>query len=67
MSRFAKKQVKGKHIKLKNPNDSRFIESAIMTYNRWDPNNGWYACGYNSVSEQFQSLGANKYSVLTPK
>jgi LmbE family N-acetylglucosaminyl deacetylase len=67
MSRFAKKQVKGKHIKLKNHKDEHYIESAIMTYNRWDPNNGWYACGYISVSEQFESLDAHKYSVLTPK
>ncbi|WP_240876984.1 PIG-L family deacetylase [Shimazuella soli] len=67
MSRFAKKKIKGPHIKLVNPTDNYYLDSSINTYNRWDPENGWYACGYISVSEQFKSFYAHKYSVLTKK
>jgi hypothetical protein len=67
MSRFAKKKLKGKHVTLDNPHDNHYIDSSINTYKRWDPENGWYACGYISVSEQFNSIYSDKYSVRTKK
>lgn len=67
MSRFAEKKLKGTHIQLDNPTDNYYIDSSINTYKRWDPENGWYACGYISVSEQFNSLYTHKYSVRTKK
>jgi hypothetical protein len=67
MSRISKKPLKGKEIRLDNAEDAHYINSAIMTYNKWDPENGWYACGYISVKGQFDSLNENKYSIQTPK
>ncbi|WP_028777913.1 PIG-L family deacetylase [Shimazuella kribbensis] len=67
MSRFAKKKLKGYPIRLDNATDEFYIDSSINTYKRWDPENGWYACGYISVTNQFNSLHADKYSIKTIK
>jgi hypothetical protein len=65
MSRVGKKRLSGKKILLTNKGDEFFLDQSIMSYSRWDPKRGWYACGNLSVRNQFKSFSAKKYSILT--
>lgn len=45
-----------------NPIDRKHLQAAMNVYKNWQPSIGWYAIGYHSVPEQFQSLERNMYT-----
>ncbi|SFI60259.1 PIG-L deacetylase family protein [Thermoflavimicrobium dichotomicum] len=64
-NRIPSHRISGRIIHLRTYSDALILDRAIQVYKDWDPENGWYACGYLSVPRQFKLLQYRKYTKET--
>jgi LmbE family N-acetylglucosaminyl deacetylase len=64
-NRIPQNRIKGEIIHLNVYSDALVLDRAIEVYKHWEPEKGWYACGYLSVPKQFKILQYRKYAKQT--
>ena len=50
-------------VEPENPEQKKRLAEAAAAYGRWDPANGFYAVGYHSVKDEFDSFTASPFNL----